>query len=248
MQRPNDDDDASIQEQEDDTLLSTSTNSALEARCGPVYTSIDLHDYAQDNEHLSRHRLRHDTVQAVIENEKARRSHPVTSSSPSSIVHRLSSTADEESPHQIRPLKTLARPIGWKDLPNKGQLAILTMARLSEPLTQTSLQAYMFYQLKSFDQSLPDSTIASQAGILQGSFTAAQLLTAILWGRAADADWGGRKKVMLVGLFGTCVSCVGFGFSRSFAQAVFFRVLGGMLNGNAGVMRTMISEIIKEKK
>jgi len=44
------------------------------------------------------------------------------------------------------------------------------------------------------------------------------------------------------------LSCIGFGFSKSFAQAIVFRCLGGALNGNVGVMRTMISEIIREKK
>lgn len=31
-------------------------------------------------------------------------------------------------------------PVGWMDLPHKGQLAVLTIARLAEPLVQTSLQ------------------------------------------------------------------------------------------------------------
>ncbi|OJD33905.1 mfs multidrug transporter [Diplodia corticola] len=140
------------------------------------------------------------------------------------------------------------KPVTWSSLPRKDQLMILTLARLSEPLTQTSLQAYMFYQLKSFDPSLPDSTIASQAGILQGAFTATQFVTAVLWGRVADAEWAGRKKVILIGLLGTAISALGFGFSKSFVTAVVFRCLGGMLNGNIGVMRTMIAEIIKEKK
>ncbi|EAW10341.1 putative MFS multidrug transporter [Aspergillus clavatus NRRL 1] len=144
--------------------------------------------------------------------------------------------------------ETQDAPVTWASLPRKGQLAILTFARLSEPLTQTSLQAYLFYQLKSFNPSLPDSTISAQAGIMQGSFTAAQFLTAVWWGRLADAEWMGRKRVLLIGLLGTCISCVGFGFSRSFATAVVFRVLGGILNSNVGVMRTMISEIIEEKK
>ncbi|KAF4546749.1 MFS multidrug transporter [Lasiodiplodia theobromae] len=140
------------------------------------------------------------------------------------------------------------KPVTWSSLPQKDQLIILTLARLSEPLTQTSLQAYMFYQLKSFDPSLPDSTIASQAGILQGAFTATQFVTAVLWGRVADVEWVGRKKVILVGLLGTAISAVGFGFSKSFVTAVVFRSLGGMLNGNIGVMRTMVSEIVKEKR
>lgn len=70
----------------------------------------------------------------------------------------------------------------------------------------------------------------------------------MMWGLIADADWGGRKRVMLMGLFGTGLSCVGFGFSMNFAQAVGFRIVGGALNGNVGVMRTTFSEIIREKR
>ena len=106
----------------------------------------------------------------------------------------------------------------------------------------------MFYQLKSFDPSLPDSTISAQTGILQAAFTGAQFVTAVIWGRLADAESIGRKRVLLIGLLGAGISTLGFGFSKSFAMAAFFRTLGGALNSNAGVMRTMISEIVVEKK
>jgi MFS family permease len=138
--------------------------------------------------------------------------------------------------------------VTWRSLPHKGQLIVLTLARLSEPLVQTSIQSYMFYMLKSFDKSLPDSVISRQAGLMQGSFTGAQFLTAMMWGKIADSDRGGRKMVLMIGLLGTMISCVGFGFSTSFYQAIICRTIGGALNGNVGVMRTMISEIIKEKK
>lgn len=140
------------------------------------------------------------------------------------------------------------KPISWSQLPRKDQLFILVLARLSEPLTQTSLQSYLFYQLKSFNPSLPDSTISSQAGIFQGSFTAAQFFTSVWWGRLADSPRVGRKRVLLIGLCGTMISCLGFGFSKSFTSAIIFRILGGLMNSNVGVLRTMISEIIVEKK
>jgi hypothetical protein len=92
----------------------------------------------------------------------------------------------------------------WRSLPHKRQLAVLTLARLSEPLVQSSLQSYMFYQLKSFDASLPDSVIARQAGLMHGSFTGAQFMTAMRWGKIADSDRGGRKTVLMIGLLGTC--------------------------------------------
>ena len=136
--------------------------------------------------------------------------------------------------------------VRWKDLPKKGQLAILVLARLAEPLVQTSLQSYMFYQLRSFNTSLSDATISSQAGILQASFSAAQTLTGVFWGRTADTY--GRKTVLILGSLGTIISCLGFGLSKSFVAALIFRILGGLVNGNIAVMRTMISEIIKEKK
>ncbi len=78
-----------------------------------------------------------------------------------------------------KPKKEVAK---WKELPHKDQLIVLVLARLVEPLVQSSLQAYMFYQLKSFDNSLPDSTIAWQAGVLQASFSAGQTLTGWMWG------------------------------------------------------------------
>jgi MFS family permease len=150
-----------------------------------------------------------------------------------------------QPPHQ---LSEKPKPVSWKSLPRKDQLFILTMARLSEPLTQTSLQSYMFYQLRSFSPSAPDSTISYQAGMLQAAFTGAQFCTAIFWGRMADWEQMGRKRVILVGLLGTGIGALGFGFSSSFAVALFWRALGGALNGNIGVMRTMISEIIRDKK
>jgi len=157
----------------------------------------------------------------------------------------------DEEPN-LPPVKEKSRQIAWSELPKKGQLAILTLARLSEPLTQQGLQSYMFYQLKSFKlpngESPSDSTVASQAGILAAAFTGAQFLTAMIWGRLADSEAFGRKRVILIGLLGTAIGSLGFGFSKSFATAVFWRCLGGVLNGNIGVMRTMISEIVREKK
>jgi MFS family permease len=138
-----------------------------------------------------------------------------------------------------------AGPVTWLSLPRKDQLAILFLCRLVDFLQVASLQAYVFYQLKSFDPSLSDSAISTQAGILQGCFTGAQVLTAILWGKVADASSGGRKLVLLIGLGGTAVSCLGYGFSTTFWQAALFRILGGGINGTVGIMFVFGSQIGK---
>ncbi|KAK4154181.1 MFS general substrate transporter [Chaetomidium leptoderma] len=141
-----------------------------------------------------------------------------------------------------------AKTVSWGDLPRKDQLVVVALARLSEPLVQTSIQSYMFYQLKWFDSTLPDSVISSQAGVMHASFTAAQFLTAMVWGQIADSSRVGRKTVLMIGLVGTLLSCVGFAFATSFWQALLFRSIGGITNGNVGVLRTMISEIVQERR
>lgn len=152
---------------------------------------------------------------------------------------RASTSDDSLEPPPPASTYTAKQTVSWKDLPRKVQLVIIILARLSEPLAQNSLQAYMFYQLKWFDPSLPDSVIATQAGVLHASFTAAQLFTALIWGRLADSSMVGRKPVLLIGLVGTSLSCLGFGFATSFWQALLFRTIGGVTNGNVGVIRTM---------
>jgi hypothetical protein len=166
-----------------------------------------------------------------------------------SISHGQPQTlAPQENGLPTAPAPTRPALVTWMSLPRKGQLALLGLCRVFDFLQIASLQAYMFYQLKSFDQNLSDSDVATQAGILQGAFTAAQFATAIPWGRVADAQWGGRKFVLLVGLVGTAVSCLGVAYSTSFAQAVFWRSFGGAINGTVGIIRTMIAENVKEKK
>ena len=138
--------------------------------------------------------------------------------------------------------------VTWASLPHKSQLAVLTLARLSEPLTQTSLQAYLYHQLASFSPDLPPSAIAMQAGLVQASFAAAQAVTAVFWGSIADRPEFGRKTVITIGLLGTGIGSLGYGFSRTLGAAIFWRLFAGSLNGNVGVMRTIVSEIVREKK
>ncbi|TLS29344.1 hypothetical protein PpBr36_01550 [Pyricularia pennisetigena] len=129
--------------------------------------------------------------------------------------------------------------VGWKDLPRKKALAVIVLARLSEPLTQTSLNAYLFYQVKWFDPTQTTAQIAWKVGLLQSSFTGAQFLTAMAWGRIADSSAFGRKRVILCGLCGTFLSIIGYAFSTTFTMALICRILGGITNGNVGVLRTI---------
>ncbi|KAL2682342.1 hypothetical protein Neosp_006792 [[Neocosmospora] mangrovei] len=122
------------------------------------------------------------------------------------------------------------------------------LVRLAEPISERSLTAYLFYQLQWFDKSLDASSIAKQAGHLTAAFAASQCVTSMWWGRAADSPVLGRKGVLVIGLLGSAISALGMGFSTTYRSAMLFRMLAGALNGNVGVLRTMVSEVVVDKR
>ena len=138
-------------------------------------------------------------------------------------------------------------PPSWASIPNKFQLFIICSVRVVDFFQQAALQAYMFYQLKSFSPEAPDSQISFEAGVLQGVFTLAQVFTGILWGRVADSPRFGRKGVLMMCLAGQGLSCVGVAFSRSFVTAVVWRCLGGAVNATVGGARTALAESTEKK-
>jgi MFS family permease len=138
-------------------------------------------------------------------------------------------------------------PPSWASIPNKFQLFIVCSVRVVDFFQQAALQAYMFYQLKSFSPSAPDSQISFEAGVLQGVFTLAQVFTGILWGRVADSPRFGRKGVLLMCLTGQGLSCLGVAFSRSFVAAAIWRCLGGAVNATVGGARTALAESTEKK-
>jgi hypothetical protein len=147
---------------------------------------------------------------------------------------------------ETRSIKPAAPP-SWSSIPNKFQIFIIWSVRFVDFFQQAAIQAYMFHQLKSFTPDAADSQISFEAGVLQGVFTAAQVFTGILWGRVADAPSFGRKTVLMIGLAGQGVSCIGVAFSRSFATAAVWRCLGGAVNATVGGARTALAESTEKK-
>ncbi|TQN66325.1 putative membrane protein, partial [Colletotrichum shisoi] len=113
---------------------------------------------------------------------------------------------------------------------------------------ERSLTSYLFYQLQWLNPDLDPAEIPKQAGYLTAVFAAAQCLTSVWWGHAADNPSLGRKRVLVIGLVGSAMSALGMAFSTSLYAAFFFRFCAGALNGNIGVLRTMVSEIVVDKR
>lgn len=179
---------------------------------------------------------------AVVENGSAIPRQSVSSSR--GMLPHGAATPMEDTTDQGNPIVQFPPPPPtWSNLPNKGQLAILALSRFVDFFQMAALQTFMVHQLRSFDPQLSDLDISHQAGVLQGAFTAAQIVTSILWGRAADQPSLGRKTVLNIGLVGTGFGCIGVAFSRTYGQAVFWRLVSGAVNGTVGSARTMVAEI-----
>lgn len=81
------------------------------------------------------------------------------------------------------------------------------------------------------------------AGILISAFSLAEALTGMFWGSLSDRL--GRKPILLSGCFGTMLSLLMVGFAPNFWVALIGRAFGGALNGNIGVIQTMVGELVK---
>jgi MFS family permease len=64
------------------------------------------------------------------------------------------------------------------------------------------------------------------------------------WGAVSDRV--GRKPVLLMGCLGTVISLLVVGLAPNFWVALVGRILGGALNGNVGVVQTMVGELVKK--
>ncbi|KAK8866059.1 hypothetical protein IAR55_001210 [Kwoniella newhampshirensis] len=120
-----------------------------------------------------------------------------------------------------------------------GQIVLLSMARISEPLTFGIL--FPFVQQMIVDTGeVSVEDVGYSVGLIEISFSITQSLSLLYWARAADKF--GRKPVLIASLFGALTSTAMFGFSKHVWQMYACRFLAGVFGGNAMVIRTLFTE------
>lgn len=124
------------------------------------------------------------------------------------------------------------------------QLVILSLCRLADPISFSSVFPYLPEMIESFN--VPKNEVGRWAGITSAVFSLSQAVTGIFWGRASDRY--GRKPVILTAMI--CVMCSGllFGFSQNLTMAIMARSLAGASNGNVGILRTTVAELVPHKE
>ncbi|KAG1770919.1 major facilitator superfamily domain-containing protein [Suillus occidentalis] len=112
----------------------------------------------------------------------------------------------------------------------KLQIGILLLALLVEPIASLSIYPY-----------INQRKVGYYAGLIESLFFATQALTILQWSRTSDRI--GRKPVLLLGIFGLSLSMLCFGLSRTLLGLILSRCITGALNGNIGVMKSMMGEL-----
>ncbi|KAK4238863.1 hypothetical protein C8A03DRAFT_43465 [Achaetomium macrosporum] len=140
------------------------------------------------------------------------------------------------------------RAMATRELPPypSRQLMILSLCRICEPIAFMSIFPYIYHMVKDFNFTEDESQISFYAGMVTSAFTFAEFSTSVFWGRLSDKV--GRKPVLLMGMAGTGLSVLIFGFAPNLQVALFARALGGFLNGNIAVLQTTVGELVTVKE
>ncbi|KAL2060918.1 hypothetical protein VTL71DRAFT_8970 [Oculimacula yallundae] len=126
------------------------------------------------------------------------------------------------------------------------QMTILALCRICEPIAFMSIFPYVYFMVKDFKVAHSDAEISVYAGMVTSAFAFAEFSSGVPWGKLSDRI--GRKPVLLTGLAGTALSMLIFGFSPNLPTALLARALGGLLNGNIGVLQTTVAEMVTVKE
>ena len=106
-----------------------------------------------------------------------------------------------------------------------------------------SVYPYLPEMIESFGVATTD--IAKWTGILASVFSVSQCLTGVPWGQASDKY--GRKPVILIAMTCAMLSSLLFGFSTNLKWAIVARAFSGASNGNVGILRTTVAEMVPQK-
>eukprot|EP01084_Bolivina_argentea_P256725 432336_1 len=126
-----------------------------------------------------------------------------------------------------------------KKLLTKQRLLAVFFVQLNEAYQISVLLPIVVFMCRDF--GIASQWLGVYTSILNASFGFCQFLVSYLWGYMSDIY--GRRRILLLGIFGTFISMTIFGFSTSFVMAMISRCCTGFFNGNLGLVKAYLADI-----
>lgn len=105
----------------------------------------------------------------------------------------------------------------------------------------SSLATFVGFMVLDFGMATTKAEVGYYSGFISSTYYFSQFLSSFWWGKISDKV--GRRPILIIGLLGSLISTVAFGFSTSFGFAIAARSLNGLLNSNSGIVKTYVAEI-----
>ena len=127
-----------------------------------------------------------------------------------------------------------------KGFPLKKLLPLLFL-QFCESFINNSIGSYSAFMVKDFGIVNNNNDAGYYSGLLNSCYFLAQFLSSFFLGTLSDSI--GRKPVLIIGSIGSIISTLLFGFSFDYWWAVMTRSINGFVNGNVGVVKTLLGEL-----
>eukprot|EP01095_Lingulamoeba_sp_RSL-Kostka_P007365 TRINITY_DN233_c0_g3_i1.p1 TRINITY_DN233_c0_g3~~TRINITY_DN233_c0_g3_i1.p1 ORF type:complete len:517 (+),score=122.42 TRINITY_DN233_c0_g3_i1:87-1637(+) len=142
---------------------------------------------------------------------------------------------DEIQDNSREKVEVKATPLPWKPL------LVVILIVMSEATNLVILFPFVVFMVRDFGITDNEDRVGFYVGILASAFPFAQVISSLPIGLASDKF--GRKPILMIGILGASFAMLGFGLSTNFYAALTFRLIGGLLNGNIGVAKSVLGDV-----
>lgn len=125
------------------------------------------------------------------------------------------------------------------------QMTALLLTMIADPVWSSTMYPFLNQLIAGLSITHGDEKkVGYYSGLMDTLFYTAQAITAYHWNKLSN--YKGRKPIILSSLLFVILSCLLFGFSRSYWTGfVLSRCIAGLFNANVGITKTVAGDLNK---
>jgi len=145
-----------------------------------------------------------------------------------------------ERPSSLVPRKPRLPPLEATGEKPLFFFAVVALLNIVDAFNLNIVWPMLPFMVESFGVAKSEADLGAWVGAAGAAVSVGQLMSSYAWGALSDRI--GRRPVLLMGMFNSTFSVLVFGTATTYTQCLVGRFLSGLLNGNAGVVKTYVGE------